>query len=138
MKPGVTGILESSLYVDDLDRSVEFYSRIFGFEPMIKDRRLCAMSVAGRQVFLLFKKGASKEDGHIPGGVIPGHDGNGNLHMAFSVTTDELARWKSWLAEQRVEIESTVQWGRGGTSIYFRDPDRHVIELVTPGTWEIY
>ena len=30
LKPAVTGILESSLYVDDLDRAVEFYQRVFG------------------------------------------------------------------------------------------------------------
>lgn len=138
MKPDVTGILESALYVDDLDRSVEFYGRVFGFKSMIHDRRLCAMSVAGRQVFLLFKKGASKDDGHIPGGMIPGHDGDGTFHVAFSVAADELDTWKRRLDELGIEIESTVQWERGGTSLYFRDPDRHVIELVTPGTWEIY
>ena len=105
---------------------------------MIRDRRLCAMAVAGRQVFLLFKKGASKDSGQIPGGNIPGHDGRGNLHMAFSVSVDELDVWERWLTEQGVEIESTVSWGRGGKSLYFRDPDEHVIELATPGTWEVY
>jgi catechol 2,3-dioxygenase-like lactoylglutathione lyase family enzyme len=138
MKPPVTGILESSLYVDDLDRSVEFYERVFGFESMIRDRRLCAMSIAGKQAFLLFKKGASKDSGQIPGGVIPGHDGEGHLHMAFSIDRAQLERWRRWLREQDVEIESTVEWARGGTSLYFRDPDDHVIELATPGTWAIY
>ena len=27
---------------------------------------------------------------------------------------------------------------RGGHSVYFRDPDGHLIELVTPGCWQIY
>ncbi len=26
----------------------------------------------------------------------------------------------------------------GGTSLYFRDPDGHLLELVTPGIWSIY
>jgi len=25
----------------------------------------------------------------------------------------------------------------GGWSLYFRDPDRHLIELATPGTWSV-
>ncbi|PYU59508.1 MAG: glyoxalase, partial [Acidobacteria bacterium] len=29
-------------------------------------------------------------------------------------------------------------WELGGWSLYFRDPDRHLIELATPGTWSIY
>jgi len=27
---------------------------------------------------------------------------------------------------------------RGGHSIYFRDPDGHLLELATPGLWAIY
>ncbi len=27
---------------------------------------------------------------------------------------------------------------RRGASAYFRDPDRHLIELATPGVWSIY
>jgi hypothetical protein len=27
---------------------------------------------------------------------------------------------------------------RGGTSLYFRDPDDHFVELATPGLWSIY
>ena len=35
-------------------------------------------------------------------------------------------------------IESEVNWDRGGTSIYFRDPEGHSVELATPGVWEVY
>ena len=26
----------------------------------------------------------------------------------------------------------------GGTSLYFRDPDGHSVEIATPGVWETY
>jgi catechol 2,3-dioxygenase-like lactoylglutathione lyase family enzyme len=42
------------------------------------------------------------------------------------------------LAEHGVGIESEVQWDLGGTSLYFRDPDGHSVELATPGVWPIY
>ena len=31
-----------------------------------------------------------------------------------------------------------MNWERGGQSIYFRDPDGHLVELATPGIWAIY
>ncbi len=30
------------------------------------------------------------------------------------------------------------QWDRGGTSLYFHDPDGHLLELATPGVWSVY
>ncbi len=138
MRPNVRGILESALYVDDLDRAVEFYQSVFGFEILTRGERLCAMSVADSQVLLLFRKGGSVEPTRIPGGIIPPNDADGEIHLAFSVTAAELDRWAEWLRENGVTVESTVEWSRGGSSVYFRDPDRHLIELVTPGTWQIY
>jgi catechol 2,3-dioxygenase-like lactoylglutathione lyase family enzyme len=33
-RPAVNGILETSIYVENPLRSVEFYRRVFGFEPI--------------------------------------------------------------------------------------------------------
>ena len=38
----------------------------------------------------------------------------------------------------QVEIEGRTDWPRGGHSIYFRDPDGHLLELATPGLWTVY
>ena len=43
--PALSGVLETSLYVDDVGRASEFYTALFGFEIMIQDRRFCALSV---------------------------------------------------------------------------------------------
>jgi len=134
----VTGVLETSIYVDDVARSAEFYRRVFGFEQMEGDHRFCALSVAGRGVFLIFKKGGSVQPVQLPGGVLPPHDGYGQQHYAFSVPEADLDAWEQKLVENGVAIESRVDWPRGGRSIYFRDPDGHVGELVTPGCWAIY
>jgi catechol 2,3-dioxygenase-like lactoylglutathione lyase family enzyme len=134
----VTGVLETGIYVDDVSRSVEFYCRIFGFEPLVGDQRFCALSVAGRDVFLIFKKGGTLQPMQLPGGVLPAHDGSGQMHFAFSVPEAELAAWEERLIQNGVAIESRVTWPRGGRSIYFRDPDGHLAELITPGCWAIY
>jgi catechol 2,3-dioxygenase-like lactoylglutathione lyase family enzyme len=134
----VTGVLETSLYVEDVERAENFYRSLFGFECLVADDRLRALSVAGRQVLLLFRKGASAEPAATPIGVIPPHDGSGSLHLAFSVPAEELPGWRNRLAMLGIAIESTVRWPRGGESVYFRDPDQNLVELVTPGCWAIY
>jgi hypothetical protein len=42
------------------------------------------------------------------------------------------------LKEKSIAIESIVHWPLGGRSIYFRDPDDHAVELITPGVWNNY
>jgi catechol 2,3-dioxygenase-like lactoylglutathione lyase family enzyme len=136
--PALTGVIETSLYVDDLDRSSRFYEELFSLPQMHGDDRLRAYSVAGRSVLLLFKRGASNCVTQLPFGTLGPHDGNGPLHFAFSISTDELAVWEQHLALHGITVEGRIHWPRGGTSIYFRDPDNNLLELATPGVWSIY
>ncbi len=136
--PALTGVIETSLYVDDLDRSSRFYEELFSLTQMHGDDRLRAYSVAGRSVLLLFKRGASNCVTQLPFGTLGPHDGNGPLHFAFSISADDLAVWEQHLALHGITIEGRIHWPRGGTSIYFRDPDNNLLELATPGVWLIY
>src|SRR5262249_53388132 len=102
--PQITGILETSLYVADVERAPRFYREVFGFRSMFVDDRLCAMSIADKQVLLLFKQGASTEPIQLAGGMLPPHDGAGQLHLAFACTKDELSRWEAHLSAQKVQI----------------------------------
>jgi catechol 2,3-dioxygenase-like lactoylglutathione lyase family enzyme len=132
MQPKTDGILESSLYVSDLRRSVQFYEETFGFRVIVDfGERGCAMQAGPRQVLLLFKKEASR-------GIQSPHDGDGELHIAFAIPSAELAHWESWLQTRGIAVEEKKTWDLGGCSLYFRDPDRHLLELATPGTWPIY
>ncbi len=132
MPPKTNGILESSLYVSDLPRSVRFYQETFGFSVISEfGERGCAMHTGTHQVLLLFKKGASRA-------IQSPHDGDGELHLAFAIPSSELASWESWLLARRIPVEEKRTWELGGSSLYFRDPDRHLIELATPGTWSVY
>ncbi len=109
-----------------------------GLRPMFADWRLIAYDVAGRSVLLVFKRGASVQGATLPGGTIPGHDGHGPLHLAFAIDASALDEWEERLKLYGVEIEGRTRWPRGGKSIYFRDPDGHLIELATPGLWPTY
>jgi catechol 2,3-dioxygenase-like lactoylglutathione lyase family enzyme len=136
--PALTGILETALYVGDVPRAVEFYRRLFDFPLMVGDQRFAALAVENRQVLLFFLEGGAREPLALSGGIIPPHGGSGQMHMAFSVPAASLPEWEQRLKEHGIAIESRVTWERGGVSIYFRDPDQHLIELVTPGCWAIY
>ncbi len=132
MPPRVDGVLETALYVEDLERSSRFYQSIFGFPVIASAERLIALGVEGRQVLLLFKKGASA---NLP---VTAHDGSGQLHLAFAIPSSELPAWEAWLREKGVPIEEDKSWDRGGRSLYFRDPDGHLLEVATPGVWTVY
>jgi catechol-2,3-dioxygenase len=126
-------LLESALYVDDPERSARFYHNLFGFDIIVAGERMHVLSVKGKQVLLLCKKGASANLTSPPP-----HDGDGHLHLAFAIPADELAAWESWLAQNGVAIEEKHTWGLGGCSLYLRDPDQRLVELATPGVWSIY
>jgi catechol 2,3-dioxygenase-like lactoylglutathione lyase family enzyme len=132
MAPKSDGILESSLYVSDVARSVRFYEQTFGFR-VIKEfgERGCAMHAGTHQVLLLFEKGGSRT-------IQSPHDGDGELHIAFAIPADALASWESWLKTRGIAVEEKKKWDLGGWSLYFRDPDRHLLELATPGVWSVY
>src|SRR5262245_52657360 len=136
--PLLTDLKETCLYVDDLPRAKEFYQRVLGLASLVEDSRFCAFDVAARHVLLLFVLNASAEGSNLPGGVIPSHDGSGPIHVGFAVAALELPEWESHLDAHGVQILSRVSWPRGGRSIYFRDPDGHLLELLTPGVWSTY
>ena len=145
--PHINGILETGLYVADVERSAQFYERLFGLKRMVGDDRFCALAVTpensgghclGRGVLLLFKQGGTLQPIHLPGGVIPPHDGSGQSHFAFAISAEDLEAWEKRLIDAGIAIESRVRWAPGGESLYFRDPDGHLAELATPGIWPIY
>ncbi len=138
MMPNLLGILETVLYVEEFARACAFYERVLGLNSIYRDQRLCAYDVGGRGVLLVFLRGHSLETVHLAGGTIPPHDGRGPVHVAFSIAADELAAWEERLAADDIAIEGRTKWPRGGESIYFRDPDGHLLELATPGLWPGY
>jgi catechol 2,3-dioxygenase-like lactoylglutathione lyase family enzyme len=134
----INGIAETAIHAEDVARSAAFYQRLFALPRLVGDDRSCVLAVPGNAVFLIFKTGSSPDPIPTPGGMIPSHGGSGHLHFAFKIAAESLESCEHELADQGVAIESKVDWPRGGTSLYFRDPDGHLVELITPGCWEVY
>jgi catechol 2,3-dioxygenase-like lactoylglutathione lyase family enzyme len=135
--PRVRRTLETALYCADLTKTAAFYQQLLNVTPMLSGDRLVALDTGQHTVLLLFQKGNSGPL-ETSGGLVPGHDGSGPVHVAFAIDTADVPAWESHLASLGIAVESRVRWGRGGTSIYFRDPDNRSVELATPGIWPSY
>jgi catechol 2,3-dioxygenase-like lactoylglutathione lyase family enzyme len=136
--PAITHLLESSLYAADVAVTARFYEDVLGLTAMLRSPRLIAFDAGASGVLLVFQRGATEQDLDTPEGRIPGHDGQGRLHVAFGIRADSLADWRARLAAAGVAIIGETHWRRGGTSLYCHDPDGHVVELATPGLWPNY
>lgn len=136
--PRLNKIIETALYVEDLAVAKNFYCRTLELDILVESDVLVAFNVGGLSTLLLFKRGASLQTKRLSGGEIPPHDAHGRIHVCFAIDAKDIKPWAERLAQAGVPIEGRTEWPRGGSSIYFRDPDENLIELLTPGCWTIY
>ncbi len=129
----VRGILETSLYVDDLSAAEVFYTDVLGLAFASRQPRRHVFLRCGQQMLLLFDPRASAQAGNET----PSHGAEGAGHVAFSVEESELNDWRLHLKECGVKIERDFAWPQGGRSIYFRDPAGNSLELATPSIWGV-
>src|SRR5215467_5049764 len=127
----IKAVVETAIYVDDLDEAEDFYRRILGLPVISKETgRHVFFQVGEASVLLAFLAEAT-----LKGDQLPSHGATGPGHFALGVETEALGAWRKLLQGHGVAIEKEVEWPRGGKFIYFRDPARNSVELVTPGVW---
>jgi len=131
-----SGILESALYVDDLDAAEAFYGGILGLERITRAEDRHVFFRCGEGVLLLFVAAATEipplPDAKLP---VPPHGTHGPGHLCFRASGEEIEEWKDHLAGHGVAIEADFEWPSGGRSIYFRDPAGNSIEFAEPRIW---
>ncbi len=130
-------VLETSLYVNDLDRALAFYEQVLGLRRIedgyFAGGRGAALQVGnGPSVLLLFRAEITRL-----GGDLPAHGASGAGHVAFRVEAGELPRWRERLREHSVPIEREFAVGDHPPSIYFRDPDGNSLELGVADIWHL-
>lgn len=131
-----SAILESGLYVTDLNAAEEFYSGVLGLDLLGKVDGRHLFFRCGDGVLLVFNAEATKvppaPDARLK---VPPHGAVGDGHLCFAASADEIVRWRAHLEAKKIAIESEFEWPQGGRSIYIRDPSGNSIEFAEPRIW---
>jgi catechol 2,3-dioxygenase-like lactoylglutathione lyase family enzyme len=125
---GVAGLDHVVVAVSDWERSNAFYRDVLGAEVVELDRGRYAYRLADGRQLNVHGPGATPE----PRAADPVRPGNSDLCFHFAGTADEAI---AYLRARGVEPElgpSERTGARGaGTSVYFRDPDGSLLELIS-------
>jgi catechol 2,3-dioxygenase-like lactoylglutathione lyase family enzyme len=124
-------VLETCLYVDDLEAAERFYCDVLGMEFISRQEGRHVFLRCGQQMVLLFDPRQSAD----PSSTLPTHGTQGPGHIAFAADEDQMADWKRQLEVQGVSIEKIMTWPGGATSFYFRDPAGNSLEIASPRIW---
>ncbi len=129
------GILETTLYADDLDAAEAFWRDVIGLERIVRAGNRHVFFRCGEGVLLVFNPEETVTPSTDPAMPVPPHGAVGPGHLCLRAGAEEIARWKAHLEEQGVEVEADFLWPSGGRSIYFRDPAGNSIEFADPKIW---
>jgi catechol 2,3-dioxygenase-like lactoylglutathione lyase family enzyme len=132
----VVGFDHVAITVANVDATVDFYTRVLGAEPLMLDRwRSGELPVALMQV------GAARmsvHPAHTP--VAPHADaptpGSADLCFRYEGPVDEILATleANGVAVAEGPVPRPASNGERGTSVYFRDPDANLLELLTIDT----
>lgn len=130
-------MLETSLYISDVDRAVKFYREVLGLrlinDAYFEGDRGAALQVgSGPSVLLLFRAVET-----LKGGMLLAHGTTGPGHAAFRIEVAEIPGWRERLRAHGIEIDQEFAFGNNPPSIYFRDPDGNVLELAVAAIWAL-
>jgi catechol-2,3-dioxygenase len=93
-------------------------------------------SLPNNTTLLIFDRATTTQDKNLPGGTIPKHGSITGLgqHIAFACSgAKELREWEEHFREKEVAVIGRMEWERGGRSLYVKDWEGHVIEIMTRG-----
>ncbi|HRV93015.1 MAG TPA: VOC family protein [Anaerolineae bacterium] len=127
----VDRILETCLYVDDLNAAEKFYRRILGVESFSRVNNRHVFFRCGESMLLLFNPLETAKSS----GDVPTHGAHGPGHVAFAIAPNQIDLCRRQLQENGIAIETEITWPSGGRSIYFRDPAGNSVELATAQVW---
>jgi catechol 2,3-dioxygenase-like lactoylglutathione lyase family enzyme len=127
----IKAVVETAIYVDDLQAAEAFYGSVLGLRVMGQEPGHHVFFQAGEASVLL----AFVAQATLKGDQLPPHGATGPGHFALGIEAESFDAWREHLEGHGVASEQEAEWPRGGRSLYFRDPAGNLVELVTPGLW---
>jgi metallothiol transferase len=117
----VKGLNHLLFSVSNLDRSIEFYQKVFGAKLLVKGRTTAYFDLNGIWLALNVEKDISRNEIH-----------ESYTHIAFSIDESEFDSIYQRLLDLGVYIlPSRPRHEKDKKSIYFTDPDGHKFEFHT-------
>ena len=113
--------------VDDVQASIDFYTKHLGFELRTSAAPAFADVTRGR-LRLLLSGPASSAGRPMPDGATPGPGGWNRIHFVV----DDLAAQVADLRHAGLSFRNDIVVGPGGSQILLEDPSGNVIELFQP------
>ncbi|MFL5617446.1 MAG: VOC family protein [Gemmatimonadaceae bacterium] len=134
----IEGVLETCLYAHDLDAAERFYAGVLELPVLSRDEGRHVFFRCGAAMLLVFDpERTTAAPGQVGGTPVPAHGASGAGHVCFRMAADDLPRWREHFARASVPIEATIEWPRGGSSLYVRDPAGNSVELAPASIWSI-
>lgn len=118
MSPPPQRLQETSLIVRDLERARSFYERVFGLVAVVEEKGVVGLQLPDGAVLLLFCAANLPPGSHM-----------GDTHLRFGVPPYALPDWDRHLSVHGVVIESRTESAGSLSSLYFRDPDHHSLQV---------
>ena len=127
--PDPTELVNVRYMVDDVDKSLDFYTTHLGFTVNMSAAPAFADVLRGH-LRLLLSGPASSAGRPMPDGAKPGPGGWNRIHLLVDDIEAEVAR----LRADGVEFRNDIVTGPGGKQILLEDPSGNFVELFQPAS----
>jgi catechol 2,3-dioxygenase-like lactoylglutathione lyase family enzyme len=124
------GMHHIGINVRDLDRALEFYTGMLGFEVTERYQEsirhvMLVLGTGSTGLHLFETKDLDQRD------ALTTLSHNGYSHLAFGTTRELFPKWIERLKINDIDFKGPLVMGKG-ESIHFHDPDGHALEIRCP------
>lgn len=129
-------VLETALYVDDLDAATAFYEGLLGLEAFQTLPGRHVFLRIGHAVLLVFNPDATGKPTQNPRLPVPPHGARGPGHVCFAMPRRQIDAMRARLIAAGVVVDAEFNWPNGAHSLYVRDPAGNSVEFAEPRLWD--
>jgi catechol 2,3-dioxygenase-like lactoylglutathione lyase family enzyme len=118
----------------------DFYTNILGLEFVSEEKDVYVFLKAGQSMLLIFNPNKTFVRNGSDSTELPPHGAFAPpsiIHFALEIDKESYDAAKHMLNEKNIKIEKEVTWEKATNSIYFRDPAGNLVEIITPGSWQV-